>query len=108
MNIQESIQSENPDVTREREHVANGDYSPTAPLVICDLYKEYPRKPRPKVALNKLTLIVEEGECFGLLGENGAGKSFHSENSDRTLFAFVSPNPSSNVKLKANEKIPLN
>lgn len=74
VNIQETVQSEDPDVIRERERVVRGDYSPNAPLVICDLYKEYPRKPRPKVALNKLTLIVEEGECFGLLGENGAGE----------------------------------
>jgi ABC-type polysaccharide/polyol phosphate transport system ATPase subunit len=73
------ISSENPDVEKERERVYRGDYSSNAPLVVCDLYKEYRKKPRPKVALNKLCLVVEEGECFGLLGENGAGMFFFSK-----------------------------
>jgi ABC-type multidrug transport system ATPase subunit len=74
-NIQEVPSLEDPDVVQERERVKSGDYPPDTPLVICNLRKEYPQKPRPKVALDNLCLIVGEDECFGLLGENGAGKT---------------------------------
>ena len=33
------------------------------------------RKYRDLVAVDNLSLVVEEGECFGLLGPNGAGKT---------------------------------
>jgi len=29
----------------------------------------------PKVAVHNLSLVIEENECFGLLGANGAGKT---------------------------------
>ncbi len=45
----------------------------TMPIIECqELTKAYGRH---AVALNNLTLSIEEGSSFGLLGENGAGKS---------------------------------
>src|SRR5581483_3394753 len=45
----------------------------TMPIIECqELTKAYGKH---AVALNNLTLNIEEGSSFGLLGENGAGKS---------------------------------
>ena len=41
-------------------------------MVIRNLRKVFPSKP-PKVAVQNLNLYIRKGECFGLLGENGAG-----------------------------------
>ncbi|KAH8393111.1 hypothetical protein KR215_010716, partial [Drosophila sulfurigaster] len=41
------------------------------PLIVNDLRKSYAGKP----AVNGLGFVVERGECFGLLGVNGAGKT---------------------------------
>ena len=40
------------------------------PLLARDLSKVYPDG---KVAVNRLAFDVKRGECFGLLGTNGAG-----------------------------------
>jgi len=45
------------------------------PLACVDIIKKYPRK--ENLALNHLTFHVQQGQCFGLLGFNGAGW-FHS------------------------------
>ncbi|ELK37525.1 ATP-binding cassette sub-family A member 13 [Myotis davidii] len=42
-------------------------------LVLCNLSKSYGRSRRP--AVQDVTLGLRSGECFGLLGRNGAGKS---------------------------------
>lgn len=43
------------------------------PIIEChELTKAYGKY---TIALNNLTLSIEEGSSFGLLGENGAGKS---------------------------------
>lgn len=44
-------------------------------LVIKDLFKVYGRGRKAKAAVNGLSLGVPKGECFGLLGVNGAGKT---------------------------------
>jgi len=62
-------------VLAERRRVYTRDYDPDAPLVLNNLRKVYPGNP-PKVAVHSLCLVVEEGECFALLGENGAGRFF--------------------------------
>eukprot|EP00028_Trichosphaerium_sp_Am-I-7-wt_P002712 CAMPEP_0168530186 /NCGR_PEP_ID=MMETSP0405-20121227/14482_1 /TAXON_ID=498012 /ORGANISM="Trichosphaerium sp, Strain Am-I-7 wt" /LENGTH=461 /DNA_ID=CAMNT_0008554309 /DNA_START=766 /DNA_END=2151 /DNA_ORIENTATION=- len=62
------------DVVMEAKKVSSGDYDSAYPLVIQNLTKIYAAKP-PKRALNNMSLAVPEGECFGLLGENGAGKT---------------------------------
>ncbi|KAH8251293.1 hypothetical protein KR032_005365 [Drosophila birchii] len=41
------------------------------PLVVSDLRKRY----QDKVAVNGLSFAAQRGECFGLLGVNGAGKT---------------------------------
>jgi len=64
---------DNEDVSLERQKVIRKDYPRGAPLVVDDLTKQYPGA--DKFSLQELYLAVESGECFSLLGENGAGKS---------------------------------
>ncbi|GIQ85144.1 ABC transporter A, ABCA, partial [Kipferlia bialata] len=70
---------EDPHVTTERKRVSRllrrGGQFP--PLVIADLRKVFKGGLRQKanVAVHRTTLAVDTGTCFGLLGENGAGKS---------------------------------
>ena len=51
--------------------------TPPAAIVIKRLTKVYPGAVRghPKMALLDLTMAVQYGECFGLLGPNGSGKT---------------------------------
>ena len=42
-------------------------------LLVTDLSKKYSRK--GKLAVDHLSFGVKSGECFGLLGVNGAGKT---------------------------------
>ncbi|XP_037363662.1 phospholipid-transporting ATPase ABCA3 [Talpa occidentalis] len=44
------------------------------PLVIKEFSKVYEQR-RPLLAVDQLSLAVQKGECFGLLGFNGAGKT---------------------------------
>ncbi|XP_058142595.1 phospholipid-transporting ATPase ABCA3 [Dasypus novemcinctus] len=44
------------------------------PLVIEELSKVYEQQ-APLLAVDRVTLAVQKGECFGLLGFNGAGKT---------------------------------
>lgn len=60
------------DVSAEFNRVLNSNYEADSPLVIQGLRKIYDSG---KVAVHGLWLAVEKNECFGLLGENGAGKS---------------------------------
>jgi len=49
----------------------------TAVIELTDLVKEYPgkwRKP-PTLAVDHVSLTIEQGEAFGFVGANGAGKS---------------------------------
>eukprot|EP01091_Cochliopodium_minus_P001939 TRINITY_DN1188_c0_g2_i2.p1 TRINITY_DN1188_c0_g2~~TRINITY_DN1188_c0_g2_i2.p1 ORF type:complete len:1683 (-),score=415.80 TRINITY_DN1188_c0_g2_i2:354-4655(-) len=63
------------DVMNEIHKVESGKISPNDyPMIISNLRKVYDAKP-PKVAVKGLYLAIPKGECFGLLGENGAGKS---------------------------------
>lgn len=39
------------------------------------LKKSYPTKDGPKIALNDISLTIEEGSIFGVIGHSGAGKS---------------------------------
>ena len=50
----------------------------TYPLFIEHLRKVYPSSP-PKVAVKDISLAIPRGQCFGLLGENGAGKTVTRE-----------------------------
>src|SRR6516225_11963362 len=44
--------------------------------ILCrELRKRYPARPAPVEAVNGLDLEVRTGECFGLLGPNGASKT---------------------------------
>ena len=65
------------DVRDERHRVATVPAGTPLPLVIRGMSKTYPARGRvpPKRAVQRLDLIVERGECFGLLGVNGAGKT---------------------------------
>ncbi|XP_023584173.1 phospholipid-transporting ATPase ABCA3 [Trichechus manatus latirostris] len=68
---------EDQDVADERSRVLAPTLDPPPqdpPLVIRELSKVY--EPRaPLLAVDKLSLAVQKGECFGLLGFNGAGKT---------------------------------
>ncbi|XP_070128404.1 phospholipid-transporting ATPase ABCA7 isoform X1 [Equus caballus] len=63
---------EDEDVARERERVVRGATKGDI-LVLRDLTKVYPRQRTP--AVDRLCLGIPPGECFGLLGVNGAGKT---------------------------------
>ncbi|XP_001920862.6 phospholipid-transporting ATPase ABCA1 isoform X2 [Danio rerio] len=63
---------EDEDVARERERVKNGRALGDI-LILSDLSKVY--KAGRKPAVNRLCLGIPRGECFGLLGVNGAGKT---------------------------------
>ncbi|KAM8765599.1 phospholipid-transporting ATPase ABCA7 [Rhynchonycteris naso] len=63
---------EDEDVARERERVVEGATKGDV-LVLRDLTKVYPQQRTP--AVDRLCLGIPPGECFGLLGVNGAGKT---------------------------------
>ncbi|XP_041647195.1 phospholipid-transporting ATPase ABCA1 isoform X1 [Cheilinus undulatus] len=63
---------EDEDVARERERVKSGKARSDI-LTMVDLSKVY--KAGKKPAVNRLCLGIPRGECFGLLGVNGAGKT---------------------------------
>ncbi|GLD49893.1 ATP-binding cassette sub-family A member 1-like protein [Lates japonicus] len=67
-----SLGPEDEDVARERERVKSGK-AQTDILTMIDLSKVY--KAGRKPAVDRLCLGIPRGECFGLLGVNGAGKT---------------------------------
>jgi len=67
------IVQEDEDVARERLRVEAGMADDTLKTV--KLRKEYRSVYGTNVAVQNLSLGVQEGKCFGLLGVNGAGKS---------------------------------
>ncbi|CAL1285567.1 unnamed protein product [Larinioides sclopetarius] len=71
-----SLEAEDEDVSLERKRVLTGQANSDV-LHLIDLTKVYNSKNKRKklIAVNKLCLGVPEGECLGLLGVNGAGKS---------------------------------
>ncbi|XP_024896512.1 ATP-binding cassette sub-family A member 7 isoform X3 [Pteropus alecto] len=67
-----SLGEEDEDVARERERMVRGATQGDV-LVLRDLTKVYPGQKTP--AVDRLCLGIPPGECFGLLGVNGAGKT---------------------------------
>ncbi|KAI4904249.1 hypothetical protein NFI96_031778 [Prochilodus magdalenae] len=63
---------EDEDVARERDRVKSGKTQEDI-LTLIDLSKVYKAGKNP--AVNQLCLGIPRGECFGLLGVNGAGKT---------------------------------
>ena len=68
-------ESEDVDVKHEKDRILlNGDNTRMKDvLIVNDLSKKYSRK--AKLAVDHLCFGVKPGECFGLLGVNGAGKT---------------------------------
>ncbi len=67
------------------------------PVIECkELTKSYGKH----IALNNLTLTIEEGASFGLLGENGAGKSTLV----RLLMGFIFPT-SGQIRVLGEERV---
>nr|QST14975.1 ABCA1-1 protein [Diaphanosoma celebensis] len=66
------VDPDDEDVARERLRVEN-DTTKSDSLLLSQLTKVYNGAKRP--AVNRLSFGVRRGECFGLLGVNGAGKS---------------------------------
>ncbi|BFZ10796.1 hypothetical protein BsWGS_13835 [Bradybaena similaris] len=65
---------EDSDVAAERHRINSTPISTltsTDSLVLVNLYKRY----QNFVAVNRVCVGIPDGECFGLLGQNGAGKS---------------------------------
>ncbi|XP_051987338.1 phospholipid-transporting ATPase ABCA3 [Xyrauchen texanus] len=75
---EDALQAEDRDVAEERKRVL--ECQPViesmvgSPLVLHELSKVYSSGPS-LLAVDRLTLAVGKGECFGLLGFNGAGKT---------------------------------
>lgn len=67
---------EDQDVVDERNRILAPrlDSPLDTPLVIKELCKVYEQR-APLFAVDKISLAVQKGECFGLLGFNGAGKT---------------------------------
>jgi ATP-binding cassette subfamily A (ABC1) protein 2 len=65
---------EDQDVAHERLRVLSTGNDPQNVLRMRELTKVF-KKPQKHMAVNGLCLDVTRGECFGLLGVNGAGKS---------------------------------
>lgn len=74
------------------------------PLLLQHIQKVYASGAQRKVAVKDLSLALHHGQCFGLLGENGAGKTtsismisiptlppFHAMRHAPTLGAFDPP-----------------
>ncbi|NXK13626.1 ABCA1 protein, partial [Herpetotheres cachinnans] len=66
------VNDEDEDVTRERQRIISGG-GQTDILEIKELTKIYRMKRKP--AVDRICVGIPPGECFGLLGVNGAGKS---------------------------------
>ena len=66
--VQES-EEDDEDVVEEADRVRRGDAN-TNKIVLNELTKQYPNG---KVAVNGLSIGIPGGQCFGLLGINGAG-----------------------------------
>ncbi len=66
-------QFEDSDVADERKYVEQMSEEDAAecPILIRNLHKRY----GDKVAVEDLSMSLQNGECFGLLGPNGAGKT---------------------------------
>ncbi|XP_043909754.1 phospholipid-transporting ATPase ABCA7 [Protopterus annectens] len=63
---------EDDDVNKERQQILNGQRRGNV-LVLKNLSKVY--RMRKKPAVDRLCIGIPPGECFGLLGVNGAGKT---------------------------------
>ncbi|KAM8780116.1 phospholipid-transporting ATPase ABCA3 isoform 1-T3 [Rhynchonycteris naso] len=76
MNTRPSALPEDQDVADERNRILAPSLDSTldTPLVIKELCKVYEQR-MPLFAVDKISLAVQKGECFGLLGFNGAGKT---------------------------------
>uniref|UniRef100_A0A4W4H5D2 ABC transporter domain-containing protein n=1 Tax=Electrophorus electricus TaxID=8005 RepID=A0A4W4H5D2_ELEEL len=88
----EALQPEDRDVAEERKRVL--ECQPVvesmvgSPLILQELTKVYPGS-QSLLAVDRLSLAVGKGECFGLLGFNGAGKTttFKMLTGDETVTA---------------------
>uniref|UniRef100_UPI00358F4AA8 ATP-binding cassette sub-family A member 2 isoform X1 n=1 Tax=Myxine glutinosa TaxID=7769 RepID=UPI00358F4AA8 len=69
-----SVGSEDEDVAAERRRVKRGDAEGDV-LQLLDLTKVFHVRHGCMLAVDRLCLGVRRGECFGLLGVNGAGKT---------------------------------
>ncbi|CAL4970641.1 unnamed protein product [Urochloa decumbens] len=74
-----SIEIDRTDIMREREIVDRFLQQPdnTYSVIIDNIRKVYPPKDgnAEKVAVKGFSLSIQRGQCFGLLGSNGAGKT---------------------------------
>ncbi|XP_078008637.1 phospholipid-transporting ATPase ABCA3-like [Phascolarctos cinereus] len=72
----ESVLFKDEDVENERRKIEESlpELLQSTPLVIHQLTKVYSNTV-PFLAVNRISLTVQRGECFGLLGFNGAGKT---------------------------------
>ncbi|CAF2158208.1 unnamed protein product [Rotaria magnacalcarata] len=66
-------QEENDDVLNERNNLLMENNFSMYPIVLIDIIKKYSQK--KSLAINNISFSVHQGECFGLLGFNGAGKT---------------------------------
>lgn len=73
--MDDAVEGEDSDVADERQRVLSGGADDDL-LRLENLTKIYNSKKTGKhLAVNRLTLGVSKGQCFGLLGVNGAGKT---------------------------------
>ncbi|KAH3872038.1 phospholipid-transporting ATPase ABCA3-like isoform X2 [Dreissena polymorpha] len=84
--VTHDVVREDNDVAKERSRIANNTITSLCrsdKLILSELSKCY----NNHVAVNQISIGIPEGECFGLLGVNGAGKTstFKMLTGDETL-----------------------
>ena len=67
-----AVTQDDTDVARERERIETLTTTSSELVIVKDLTKVYKTKANPRlVAVKKLSIGMQAGECFGLLGVNG-------------------------------------
>lgn len=69
------LDSETVNVKQEKQKILNNEIGEDVILVANDLCKVFGTGKKKRVAVNHLFISMSRGQCFGLIGSNGSGKT---------------------------------